>query len=104
MPAPYARVLEYRHAFFAWFDGGIFSGDVKMMKPHRGIYDLLTQRYGLQASETVFIDDSAANVAAARELGWKAIHCERPSQVPAQLAAYLPVNSTLSTSKPSVRA
>ena len=104
MPEPYARVLEYRHAFFKWFDGGIFSGDVKMMKPQRGIYDLLAERHGLEASETVFIDDSAANVAAARELGWKAIHCERPSQLPEQLAAYLPVSSTLSTSKPSVRA
>ncbi|MGJ7510812.1 HAD family hydrolase [Variovorax sp. GT1P44] len=104
MPSPYARVLEYRHAFFQWFDGGIFSGDVRMIKPQREIYELLASRYDLVASETVFIDDSLANVIAARELGWHAIHCERPSAVPAQLAAYLPVNSTWSTSKPSVRA
>ncbi|MDM0105510.1 HAD family phosphatase [Variovorax sp. J22R24] len=104
MPSPYARVLEYRHAFFQWFDGGIFSGDVRMIKPQREIYELLAERYRLTGSETVFIDDSLANVATARELGWHAIHCERPSAVPAQLAAYLPVSSTLSTSKPSVRA
>jgi putative hydrolase of the HAD superfamily len=99
MPAPYARVLEQRHAFFQWFDGGIFSGDVRVE-----IYQLLAARYRLVASETVFIDDSLANVLAARELGWHAIHCELPSALPAQLAAYLPVSSTLSTSKPSVRA
>ena len=104
MPSPYARVLEVRHAFFRWFDGGIFSGDVRMIKPQREIYELLAQRYRLAAPETVFIDDSLANVVAARDFGWQAIHCEIPSAVPAQLAAYVPVRSTLSTSKPSVRA
>jgi putative hydrolase of the HAD superfamily len=104
MPVPYARVLEQRHAFFDWFDGGIFSGDVRMIKPQPEIYELLAARYGLQAAETVFIDDSAANVLAARSLGWQAIHCEAPSALPAQLAPYLPVRSTLSTSKPSERA
>jgi len=94
MPSPYARVLEYRHAFFRWFDGGIFSGDVKIIKPQRAIYELLASRYALSASETIFIDDSLANVVAAREFGWQAIHCERPSALPAQLAAYLPVSST----------
>jgi putative hydrolase of the HAD superfamily len=104
MSVPFARVLEQRHAFFRWFDGGIFSGDVRMLKPQPEIYELLAARYGLQASEVVFIDDSAANVVAARKLGWQAIHCEAPSALPAQLAAYLPVRSTLSTSKPSERA
>jgi len=104
MPAPYARVLEYRHAFFQWFDGGIFSGDVQVIKPQREIYELLAGQYRLAAGETVFIDDSLPNVLAARELGWQAIHCDRPSALPRQLAGYLPVSSTLSTSKPSVRA
>jgi putative hydrolase of the HAD superfamily len=104
MPAPYARVLEYRHAFFQWFDGGIFSGDVQVIKPQREIYELLAGQYRLAAGETVFIDDSLPNVLAAREFGWQAIHCERPSALPRQLAGYLPVSSTLSTSKPSVRA
>lgn len=104
MPAPYARVLEERHAFFRWFDGGIFSGDVRIIKPQREIYELLAMRYRLRAGDTVFIDDSLPNVLAARELGWQAIHCERPSALPLQLAAYLPVSSILSTSKPSERA
>ncbi|MDB5932395.1 MAG: family phosphatase, partial [Polaromonas sp.] len=30
MPAPFARALERRHDFLQWFDGGIFSGDVKL--------------------------------------------------------------------------
>jgi putative hydrolase of the HAD superfamily len=104
MPEPYARVLEYRHPFFQWFDGGIFSGDVRIIKPQPEIYALMAGRYGLVAADTVFIDDSLPNVLAARAFGWHAIHCERPTALPAQLAAYLPVDITLSTSKPSVRA
>jgi len=104
MPVPYARALEARHDFFRWFDGGIFSGDVRMIKPQPAIYALAAERFGLNAAETLFIDDSLANVQAARDFGWSAIHCERPSALPAQVADYLPVSTTLSTSKPSVRA
>jgi putative hydrolase of the HAD superfamily len=104
MPSPYARVLEERHAFLQWFDGGIFSGDVRMIKPQPEIYQLMAKRFDLAAAQTVFIDDSLPNVEAARAFGWQAIHCPLPSALPAQLAAYLPVHSTLSTSKPSVRA
>ncbi|MEJ7685753.1 MAG: HAD family phosphatase [Variovorax sp.] len=104
MPAPYARVLEQRHAFFRWFDGGIFSGDVQLIKPRRAIFELMAERHRLAAAETIFIDDMPANVAAAREFGWHAIHCQMPSALPAQLEAYLPVGMTLSTSKPSDRA
>src|SRR4030095_12940868 len=96
MPAPYARVLELRHGFFAWFDGGIFSGDVQVIKPQREIYEMLAARHGLEAAQTVFIDDSQANVLAARALGWHAIHCQQPSALPAQLAPYLPASTTLS--------
>jgi len=86
MPAPYARVVEYRHAFFRWFDGGIFSGDVGMIKPQPEIYALMAERYALRAGQTIFIDDSPANVLAAQAFGWRAIHCERPGLLPAQLA------------------
>jgi hypothetical protein len=55
-------------------------------------------------AETVFIDDSAANVEAARAFGWQAIHCTAPDMLPAQLARYLPVSTTLSASKPRLRA
>jgi putative hydrolase of the HAD superfamily len=95
MPSPYARMLEERHGFFAWFDGGIFSGDVQMIKPQREIYELLASRYDLDAGKTVFVDDTFVNVEAARALGWQAIHCTAPSRLAVQLADYLPpLNST----------
>lgn len=105
MPRPYARYLEAHHDCFAWFDGGIFSGDVQLLKPDPRLFELLAERYSLEGESTVFIDDSAANVMAARALGWAAIHCTTPRRLSSQLDDYLaPLNSTLSTSKPRVRA
>ncbi|MBP7566393.1 MAG: HAD family phosphatase [Burkholderiaceae bacterium] len=90
MPAPYARVLEARHDFIGWFDGGVFSGDVKRVKPQPEIYRLLADRHGLRAHETLFIDDMPANVDAARALGWHAIHCDTTVGLGAKVLAYLP--------------
>lgn len=104
MPAPYARAIERRHAFMRRFDGGVFSGDVKFLKPEREIYEVLAMRHGLDPEQTVFIDDSAANVEMARAFGWHAIHCTSPAMLPSQLQRYLPVNTTLSVSNPRLRA
>lgn len=89
MPLPYARALERRMSFFRHFDGGVFSGDVKLVKPHGEIYALLAWRHGLEPEKTVFIDDTAANVEAARALGWHAIHCTQPTALRDQVARYV---------------
>ena len=54
-------------------DGGILSYREKLVKPDKEIYELLMKRYGLEASKTVFIDDTAVNIETARSLGWKGI-------------------------------
>ena len=89
MPEPYARVLQRRHAFLQWFDGGIFSGDVRLAKPQPEIFQLLADRHGLEPARTVFIDDLLANVEAARALGWQAIHCTETGALAAQVQAHL---------------
>lgn len=85
MPQPYARALERRLGFFECFDGGLFSADVKRIKPHEEIYQLLAWQHQLEAERTLFIDDTAANVEMARALGWGAIHCTAPAALPAQV-------------------
>jgi putative hydrolase of the HAD superfamily len=86
MPAPYARVLEKKHDFIGWFDGGIFSGDVKLIKPDPRIFHLATQRFGLQAgSQTVFIDDLQANVDASIAHGWRGVHLPHPALLRSKL-------------------
>lgn len=59
--------------FLPMLDGYILSCDVKVIKPDHRIYDMLLEKYGLTASETVFFDDTEANVKAAIECGWHAI-------------------------------
>lgn len=90
MPEPYARVLEARHDFLQWFDGGIFSGDVKLAKPDPAIFELLAVRHGLEPARTVFIDDLAGNVEAARRLGWQGIHFASVAQGIQEILALLP--------------
>ena len=86
MPEPYARTLERKHAFLQWFDDGIFSGDIKLIKPDPAIYAAATQRFRLQGQHTIFIDDSLPNVQAAQAHGWRAVHLPSPEQLPSKLS------------------
>jgi putative hydrolase of the HAD superfamily len=86
MPVPYARVLEQKHDFMGWFDGGIFSGDVKLIKPDPRIFHLANQRFGLQAgSQTIFIDELQANIDASVAHGWRGVHLPRAHALRAKL-------------------
>lgn len=85
MPAPFARVLERRHEFLRWFDGGVFSGDVQLTKPDPAIYALLEARYGLEPARTVFLDDLAQNVAIAQARGWRGVLFESAAQAEPEL-------------------
>lgn len=85
MPEPYARGLEQKHVFLDHFDGGIFSGDVKLSKPDARIYQTLQARYNLEPDRTVFIDDLLINVDAAKALGWKGIHFTSAGQLADEL-------------------
>ena len=58
--------------FLAQFDGGIFSYEVKCIKPDLKIYKLLLEKYNLTPAETVFFDDRKENVDAACKLGIQA--------------------------------
>lgn len=50
-------------------DGVLFSFQVQQIKPEPEIYRTLLERFDLEASECVFLDDNPANVEAARKLG-----------------------------------
>lgn len=58
------RQPVYRH-----FDGEVVSCEEGHCKPEEAIYRLLLDRYGLEGSETLFIDDRRENVAAAEQVG-----------------------------------
>ena len=54
------------------FDGIVVSGQEGVTKPDPRIFEILSSRYDLEPSTTVFIDDSPKNVAAATALGYQA--------------------------------
>src|SRR5712692_2906812 len=66
-------VRRARFAFMEWFDGHVISGIEGVAKPDRRIFEILLRRHGLEPAATVFVDDSAANVEAARKLGFIAM-------------------------------
>lgn len=71
--------------FMPYTDGGILSYQEKIIKPDPEIYRLLLSRYSLKAEESVFLDDTAANVEAARAVGLYGIRFETKEQAEEEL-------------------
>ncbi len=61
-----------RFDFFQLFDGIVVSGEEHLIKPDPRIYHILLDRYGLNPTECLFIDDNPKNVAAAKRIGMEA--------------------------------
>lgn len=62
---------------YANFDGEVISCDEGVAKPMPQIYDLLLERFSLDASQTFFIDDRKENVEAAKAKGISTFHFDR---------------------------
>ncbi len=75
-----------RYEFLEWFDVIIVSGEERLIKPDREIYDVLISRTGLNPATTVFIDDSHPNVLAAKDLGFTTIEFQNPDKLREELA------------------
>lgn len=52
-----------------YFDGVLFSAEVKCMKPQKEMYDHLFERFGLKPEECFFVDDLQLNIDGAKECG-----------------------------------
>lgn len=64
------QIVDEKYDFFRLFDGKIISSRVKLLKPDRAIYDLLTDTFRLNRSRTLFLDDAPANIETALHVGW----------------------------------
>jgi 2-haloacid dehalogenase len=62
------------YKFLQSFEGIVVSGEEKMIKPEKGIYLTLLERYNLKPEETFFMDDNIKNVEVAKSRGIHAIH------------------------------
>ena len=96
------RIRRSRFPFMDWFDAHVISGIEGVAKPDRRIFEILLRRYGLRPQATVFIDDQARNVNAARELGLQALNFSSAAQLRRDLSALgvgvpAPVSGVLDT-------
>ena len=64
---------------YTLLSGYILSSEVGVVKPEPEIYQKLLKKYGIEPTESVFIDDIQANLDTAAELGFETILAERES-------------------------
>jgi len=60
------------------FERVFYSYDIRLAKPSPEIYQHVLSEAGIAAEETAFLDDNAANIRAAAELGITAVHVQPP--------------------------
>ena len=72
---------------FARLDGYVASGVERVMKPDPAIYRLTCDRFGIDPREALFVDDSARNIEAARDLGFDVHHFTDPAALRPALEA-----------------
>jgi 2-haloacid dehalogenase len=92
-------IARERFEFLEWFDGVLVSGEERLIKPDPAIFQVWVDRFGLDPAATFYVDDSAANVAAARRLGFDAVQFTSPERLRRDLAA----RRLLPRSAPSAR-
>jgi len=80
-PAMAVRFKVVYADFIELADAMVISGEEKMFKPQRRIYDLMTKRIGCDPASICFIDDVESNCEGARHAGWQAIRFVSNAQV-----------------------
>lgn len=71
---PFWRQYRAAEPLFDLFGNIVVSGDEKLAKPDTRIFELAAHRFGYDPCDMLFIDDSVANIASARSLGWNVHH------------------------------
>ena len=80
----YVRDLQLRFGykeFDALFDKSYFSFDIHLEKPDPRFFEMILDHEGLLPEETLFIDDTEANIKVAKKLGILTYHIRREELV-----------------------
>lgn len=73
MPSDIFRSLLEEHPFWKLFDDIVVSSHIKLAKPDPQIFEFILAKHQLKAAECIFLDDSKANIASAKTLGFTTI-------------------------------
>ena len=68
-----SRYLERHMDFLEDFEDVMFSCDTGLAKPDAEIWPLALRRFGLEAADAVFLDDSPMNISAAGKAGIRGV-------------------------------
>ena len=71
-------IARERYEFLGWFSGIVVSGEEGVTKPDPAIFNILLERYSLEARNTLFIDDNPLNTEIASGLGFHTHYFQTP--------------------------
>jgi putative hydrolase of the HAD superfamily len=81
------KVFAETYGVLGRFDSVTISCEEGVMKPDPRIYQVALRRAGVEPGEAVFVDDVAANIEGARQVGMRGVHFRSTEQAIADLAA-----------------
>ena len=68
--------IAHRFPVLTEFDGIVYSAPIKFIKPQSEIYNYILNKYNLNPTECLFIDDKKENLDSASRFGIKTFHYE----------------------------
>lgn len=77
--------VNRRLEFFKLFDGAVYSYQMHHLKPENEMYAHLTEMYGLNPEESVFLDDHQECLIPAEEMGMKVIWVQEDTDIQEEL-------------------
>lgn len=77
--------------FFNIFDGMVISSHVHSVKPELKIYEFLIQKFNINPSKSLFVDDKIENIQSAQRLRFNVIHLTDPKELKSKLEEYLQI-------------
>ena len=75
-----------KYEFLHWFDGRVVSGEEKIRKPFPELYHRLVNKFSIDPSTALYLDDNPRNLLPAKELGMQTIHFQSPEQFRSELS------------------
>jgi 2-haloacid dehalogenase len=79
------RLANDLFPFLKWFDGALVSGEIGIIKPDPRFYAILTERFRLEPSSTLYVEDNRTNLDSAAACGFVTHHFTTPHELAAEL-------------------
>jgi len=81
-------IARNRFKILQLIDDYVVSGAEFIVKPDHRLFQILLDRFSLKAEDCIFVDDNAANVASACQMGFKGIVFQGPEKLKKVLEEY----------------